>query len=108
MLTATKVKNRVVKMLPEASCTELHNVYVNQDLRGCSGFITLGSAVVYINTEPSVCGGTLLVRFARDTKDYCGEFNIHVAEEALPGIVVQMLKNRNSKNREENCVHTNT
>ena len=67
LILATKLKNR---FSPAHTCT-LRNIRVNDDKRGCSGFIELHGAIVYVNTEP--CGSLgYMYRTAQHLKDYTG------------------------------------
>lgn len=67
LILATKLKNR----FSSAHTVALKNIRVNDDKRGCSGFISLGGAIVYVNTEP--CGSLgYMYRTAEHLKDYTG------------------------------------
>jgi hypothetical protein len=70
MLLATKLKNR----FSTDHVVALKNIRVNQDKRGCSGFISLHGVHVYVNTEP--CGSLgLMYRTAQHVQDYTGGAN---------------------------------
>lgn len=70
LILSTKLKNR---FSPEHQ-VHLKNIRVNNDKRGCSGFIALGSAIVYVNTER--CGSLgYMYRTAQHLKDYTGGVN---------------------------------
>lgn len=70
LILATKLKNR----FSSAHTCTLRNIRVNDDKRGCSGFIQLGDAIVYVNTER--CGSLgYLYRTAQHLKDYTGGVN---------------------------------
>ena len=47
LILSTKLKNRFTL----AHNVVLKNIRVNADVRGCSGFIALNGAIVYVNTE---------------------------------------------------------
>ena len=67
MILSTKLKNR----FSSVHTVVLKNIAVNGDKRGCSGFISLGDAIVYVNTEP--CGSLgYMYRTAEHFKDYTG------------------------------------
>ena len=67
MILSTKLKNR----FSPAHQVSLKNISVNGNKRGCSGFISLAGAIVYVNTEP--CGSPgLMYRTAEHLKDYTG------------------------------------
>lgn len=67
LILSTKLKNR----FSPAHGVALKNIRVNADTRGCSGFISLGQAIVYVNTEP--CGSLgYMYRTAQHLKDYTG------------------------------------
>lgn len=67
LILSTKLKNR----FSPAHQVNLKNIRVNADKRGCSGFISLAGAIVYVNTEP--CGSLgLMYRTAEHLKDYTG------------------------------------
>ena len=67
MILSTKLKNR----FSPAHQVNLKNISVNGNKRGCSGFISLAGAIVYVNTEP--CGSLgLMYRTAEHLKDYTG------------------------------------
>jgi hypothetical protein len=69
-ILSTKLKNQ----FSPAYTVALKNISVNGDKRGCSGFVSLGDAIVYVNTEP--CGSLgLMYRTAQHTKDYTGGVN---------------------------------
>jgi hypothetical protein len=70
LILSTKLKNQF-----SLSCTvALKNISVNGQKRGCSGFISLGESIVYVNTEP--CGSLgLMYRTAKHLKDYEGGVN---------------------------------
>jgi len=67
LILSTKLKNRFTP----AHTVTLKNIRVNDDKRGCSGFIALQGAIVYVTTEPC---GTLgyMYRTAEHLKDYTG------------------------------------
>ena len=67
LILSTKLKNRFTP----AHAVALKNIRVNDDKRGCSGFISLQGFHVYVNTEPC---GTLgyMYRTAKHTKDWTG------------------------------------
>ena len=69
-ILSTKLKNQ---FSPSYTVT-LKNISVNGDKRGCSGFVSLGDSIVYVNTEP--CGSMgLMYRTAKHIKDYEGGVN---------------------------------
>lgn len=66
-LLSVKLKNR----FSPAHVVALKNIRVNDDKRGCSGFISLAGVHVYVNTEP--CGSLgYMYRTAAHLKDYTG------------------------------------
>lgn len=70
LILATKLKNRFTA---GHTCT-LRNIRVNAEKRGCSGFIELQGAIVYVNTEP--CGSLgYMYRTAKSLQDYTGGQN---------------------------------
>jgi hypothetical protein len=70
LILSTKLKNRFTSVHQ----VHLKNIAVNGDKRGCSGFISLGDAIVYVNTEP--CGSLgYMYRTAQHLKDYTGGVN---------------------------------
>lgn len=76
MILATKLKNQFTG----ATVCALKNIAVNGGKRGCSGFITRGDAIVYVNTE--VLGGGYLYRTAAHMKDYTGGVNRYARDLA--------------------------
>jgi hypothetical protein len=87
LILSTKLKNR----FSAAHTVALKNIRVNGDTRGCSGFIALGDAVVYINTE--VLGGGYLYRTAAHMKDYTGGVNKYARDlDSLVAGINQLLK----------------
>ena len=69
-ILSTKLRNR----FSSAHVIALKNVSVNSDKRGCTGFISLNGAIVYVNTEP--CGSLgYMYRTAEHMKDYTGGVN---------------------------------
>lgn len=70
MILSTKLKNQ----FSPAHVVAFKNIRVNDDKRGCSGFISLGGVHVYVNTEP--CGSLgYMYRTAQHVKDYTGGQN---------------------------------
>lgn len=79
-LLPVKLKNQFP---PEYTCT-LRTIRVNDDKRGCSGFISLQGVHVYVNTEP--CGQLgYMYRTAQHLKDYTGGVNRWAKD--LPSLV---------------------
>ena len=77
-VSMTKVKNLLKREGYEAA--GFRNTRVNGQLRGCYGFVRKAGSgkVVFVDTEYLTSGtgaGNILVRFARDEKDYCGHRN---------------------------------
>jgi hypothetical protein len=88
LILSTKLKNR----FSSAHQVHLKNIRVNDDKRGCSGFIQKGDAIVYVNTEP--CGSLgYMYRTAAHLKDYTGGVN-HWARDldSLVAGINQLLK----------------
>lgn len=84
LILATKLKNQ----FPSGYTFALKNISVNSDKRGCSGFISLGDSIVYVNTEP--CGSLgYMYRTAAHLKDYTGGVNRWARDlpELVAGIV---------------------
>lgn len=88
VISCVKVRNRFSKFYPELD-TELKNIRVNRELRGCSGFIFNPSTekYVYISTEVdpgapafSVLNQGYLYREAESDSDYTGGRN-HFADD---------------------------
>ena len=88
IVSCVKVRNRFKKTHPELE-TQLKNIRVNRELRGCSGFIFNPSTekYVYINTEVepgapafSVLNQGYLYRETESDSDYTGGLN-HFAED---------------------------
>lgn len=70
LILSTKLKNRFTSVHQ----VQLKNIAVNGDKRGCSGFISLGDRIVYVNTER--CGSLgYMYRTAQHLKDYTGGVN---------------------------------
>jgi len=66
-ILSTKLKNKFLSVYT----VKLKNISINGDKRGCSGFISLGDSIVYVNTEP--CGSLgYMYRTAEHFKDYTG------------------------------------
>ena len=76
LILSTKLKNQFTG----ATVCALKNIAVNGDKRGCSGFISRDSAIVYVNTE--VLGGGYLYRTATHLKDYTGGVNRYARDLA--------------------------
>lgn len=76
LILSTKLKNQFTG----ATVCALKNIAVNGDKRGCSGFISRDSAIVYVNTE--VLGGGYLYRTAQHLKDYTGGVNRYARDLA--------------------------
>lgn len=90
LILSTKLKNRFTP----AHTVTLKNIRVNDDKRGCSGFISLGDAIVYVNTEP--CGSLgYMYRTAQHLKDYTGGVNRWAKDiDSLVAGIDQLLKTR--------------
>jgi hypothetical protein len=87
LILATKLKNR----FSPAHNVALKNIRVNDDKRGCSGFIARGDAIVYVNTE--VLGGGYLYRTAAHMKDYTGGVNRYARDlDSLVAGINSLLK----------------
>lgn len=88
LILSTKLKNQ----FSPAHVVALKNIRVNDDKRGCSGFISLAGAIVYVNTEK--CGSLgYLYRTAAHLKDYAGGPNRFARDmESLVSGVNQLLK----------------
>jgi hypothetical protein len=88
LILSTKLKNQ----FSPAHAVALKNIRVNDDKRGCSGFISLAGAIVYVNTEK--CGSLgYLYRAAEHLKDYTGGRNRFARDlESLVAGVNQLLK----------------
>ena len=88
LILSTKLKNQ----FSPAHVVALKNIRVNDDKRGCSGFISLNGAIVYVNTE--TCGRLgYLYRTAEHLKDYTGGPNRFARDmESLVAGVNQLLK----------------
>lgn len=88
LILSTKLKNR----FSSVHQVHLKNIRVNDDKRGCSGFIQKGDAIVYVNTEP--CGSLGYVyRTAAHLKDYTGGVNRWAKDlDSLVQGINQLLK----------------
>ena len=88
LILSTKLKNQ----FSSAHVVALKNIRVNDDKRGCSGFISLNGAIVYVNTER--CGSLgYLYRTAEHLKDYTGGPNRFARDmDSLVAGVNQLLK----------------
>jgi hypothetical protein len=88
LILSTKLKNRFTSVHQ----VHLKNIRVNDDKRGCSGFIRKGDAIVYVNTEP--CGSLgYMYRTAAHLKDYTGGVNRWAKDlDSLVQGINQLLK----------------
>jgi hypothetical protein len=88
LILSTKLKNR----FSSVHQVHLKNIRVNDDKRGCSGFIQKGDAIVYVNTEP--CGSLgYMYRTAAHLKDYTGGVNRWAKDlDSLVQGINQLLK----------------
>jgi len=88
LILSTKLKNR----FSPAHTVALKNIRVNDEKRGCSGFIQKGDAIVYVNTEP--CGSLgYMYRTAAHLKDYTGGRNMWARDlDSLVDGINQLLK----------------
>lgn len=88
LILSTKLKNRFTSVHQ----VHLKNIAVNGDKWGCSGFISLGDAIVYVNTEP--CGSLgYMYRTAQHLKDYTGGVNRWAKDlDSLVQGINQLLK----------------
>ena len=70
LILSIKLKNQFTKN----HNVSLKNIIINGDKRGCSGFISIGEKIVYVNTEK--CGSLgYMYRTAKHLKDYTGGVN---------------------------------
>lgn len=88
LILSTKLKNQFTSVHQ----VHLKNIRVNDDKRGCSGFIQKGDAIVYVNTEP--CGSLgYMYRTAAHLKDYTGGVNRWAKDlDSLVQGINQLLK----------------
>ena len=88
LILSTKLKNR----FSPAHTVALKNIRVNDEKRGCSGFIQKGDAIVYVNTE--ACGSLgYMYRTAAHLKDYTGGRNMWARDlDSLVAGINQLLK----------------
>jgi hypothetical protein len=88
LILSTKLKNRFTSVHQ----VHLKNIRVNDDKRGCSGFIALGDRIVYVNTEP--CGSLgYMYCTAQHLKDYSGGVNRWAKDlDSLVQGINQLLK----------------
>jgi hypothetical protein len=87
LILSTKLKNQ----FSPAHTVALKNIRVNGDVRGCSGFIALDGAIVYVNTESFGSLG-YMYRTAKHMKDYTGGVNRWAKDiDALVAGVNQIL-----------------
>lgn len=89
MLTAIKLKNRISKLVQASErpivieYTNLRNIKINGETRGCSGFIRNldNGVIVYVDTEEvPILVGRLMYRYAKHNKDYSGCHNCWAKE----------------------------
>jgi len=90
LILSTKLKNRFTSVHQ----VHLKNIRVNDDKRGCSGFISLGDRIVYVNTEP--CGSLgYMYRTAQHLKDYTGGVNRWARDlDSLVAGINQLLRDK--------------
>lgn len=88
LILSTKLKNRFTSV----HHVHLKNIRVNDDKRGCSGFIQKGDAIVYVNTER--CGSLgYMYRTVAHLKDYTGGVNRWAKDlDSLVQGINQLLK----------------
>ena len=88
LILSIKLKNR----FSSVHHVHLKNIAVNGDKRGCSGFITLGDRIVYVNTES--CGSLgYMYRTAQHLKDFTGGVNRWAKDlDSLVHGINQLLK----------------
>lgn len=88
LILSTKLKNR----FSSVHQVHLKNIRVNDDKRGCWGFIQKGDAIVYVNTE--ACGSLgYMYRTAAHLRDYTGGRNMWAKDlDSLVAGINQLLK----------------
>lgn len=101
----TKVKNAVKRVDPEGNYVfSLHNISINGNKRGCSGFITNteNNSTVYLTTEINTVG-KFMYRYAKDNRDFRGYRNRWDAGsnfDKLIDCIVEALKHTPEEVRE--------
>ena len=78
IILSTKLKNAITNISPDLDLDfKLKTIKINDDKRGCSGFIINknNNSIIYVNTEKSVYLKSYLYRYADSDKDYTGYHN---------------------------------
>ena len=91
---AVKTKTAIKKAFGGELEFSLKNINVNGVKTGCSGFVKnpANGSIVYVDTEPSVCGNTVYCRYANDFGDYRGYRNHNLKNfDALVREAAEML-----------------
>lgn len=93
------LKRRLNAVMPAESLEySIKGIKVNGKAYGCSGFIRnkVNNVVVYVNTEVRTVqhGKTILIRYAKDFKDYTGCFNRYTDEDNFARDAMQLLTNQ--------------
>jgi len=93
-LAMTKLRNALVRLSPDLK-VELRNVRINEQLQGCSGFVTNPATgkIAYVSTDCNLDPrlGDALYRTAEHTRDYRGGLNQFSSYVELPQAIVDML-----------------
>ena len=88
LILSTKLKNQ----FSSTYTVTLKNIRVNDDKRGCSGFISRDNNIVYVNTEYFGSLG-YMYRTAKNLKDYSGGTNYFAKDlESLVNGINQLLR----------------
>ena len=88
-----KVKNMIMNKYGDKYDYQLNNIQINGAKRGCSGFIFNKETkkVVYISTEISWLK-PVLIRTAKNNKDYTGGINNFIDVQDIPNWVEKLTK----------------
>lgn len=97
------LKRRLNAIAPSDSLEySIRNIKVNASNHGCSGFIRnkLNGVVIYVTTDINCMGtNTVMIRYARDFKDFTGCQNFFTTEEKFAVDAYSFLSNQEAFKR---------
>jgi len=96
-LSATKIKNELLRNLPGVKDIAIKNHKINGNNHGASGFMQYNDLIFYVSSDIDITflhGKSLLIRKAKSMTDYCGETNNYTTLAELCATIRVLEKNQ--------------